>query len=289
MKNNFSLKIADINFLIKSRIYSSKLQLEKNFHSFINESVKSDYHTIINWQGIISTPEPEGRLIYNPGSLWKVYRRKNMYNISIYYNNPEPVCVLKTDNKWNNILIKEKISNGRKFKSIINTGAGELIFRTKILLKKGIVIHSSCIDDNERGFLIAGHSGEGKSTICKYWKNVKGSEIINEDRTAVRIKNKRAVCFGIPWGGTIRTQKNHNVELRAIFLIKQSKFNRIKRLNTTESMPLILARTFLPYWDKYLIVKAFNTLKFIVLNIPVYELHCRLEPEKVIKLVRSVL
>ena len=181
----------------------------------------------------------------------------------------------------------ENISS-EKMNSSINYGTLELIVRARIQLKKGMLFHSSGIDDNGKGIVITGHSGEGKSTQSHYWNGLPGALIMNEDRVAVRETNERYICYGTPWGGTANIAINHKVPLSALILIEKSQTNKIEKLSPSEALPLLMVRSFFPYWDEKLVKLAISNLNSLVSKVPVYRLHCYPGPE-VVELVRSVI
>ena len=178
--------------------------------------------------------------------------------------------------------------SGVNWQSLLNVGAGELLLRTKILLTDGLVFHASGIDDNGRGIVIVGHSGEGKSTQANFWNQVPGALVINEDRIAVRSSESSAMCYGTPWGGTANITHNHSAPLSVLILLEHAQENDIMRLSPSAAAPLLLARALLPYWDGALMQRAMANLNALLERVPVYLLRCRPEPA-VVSLVRSVL
>ena len=128
----------------------------------------------------------------------------------------------------------------------------------------------------------------GKSTQLGLWNHVPGVTAMNDDRIAVRPNANDAICYGTPWGGTAEIASNHQAPLSALILLEQASENKIQRLSPSTAAPLLLARAFLPYWDRSLMQRAFENLNVLLAHVPVYLLRCRPEPA-VVSLVRSVL
>jgi hypothetical protein len=162
------------------------------------------------------------------------------------------------------------------------------VFRTRILFAGGFVIHASGLDDNGRGILFTGYSGAGKSTQAALWSQFPGVVVMNDDRVAVRVEGDGAAVYGTPWAGEMNSPRNHNAPLSAVFILEQAPENSILRLPNEASAPVLLARSFLPYWDLALMGRALQILDALLDRVPVYLLRCRPEPS-VIPLVRSVL
>jgi hypothetical protein len=92
----------------------------------------------------------------------------------------------------------------------------------------------------------------------------------------------------MPWGGKARIVRDHHVPLSALILLEQAPENTIRRLSPGAAAPLLLARAFLPHWDRALMHRAMSNLDAVLARVPVYRLRCRPEPQAV-SLVRSVL
>lgn len=246
--------------------------------------------TVIRWcEG--QPAAPTGDPIFDPGGIWRMYRQDggSSFNARIEYPGPESGCraSLVANSEWTDLVLTEQRS-GESWRSLLQLGAGELIVRTRILFHRGIVFHAGAVDDNGRGLVFVGHSEAGKSTQVCLWSSLPGVCAMNDDRVAVRLDGARSWAYGLPWGGTAEIARSHRAPLSAIFVLEQSTENSVRRLPSRSSIPLLLPRSFLPYWDKDLMSLAIQTVSSLVEAVPVYLLRCR--PDlSVVPVVRSVL
>jgi hypothetical protein len=289
--HNFSIHIAGVAIDIESPLSPGELGLENRFGTFHHSQEEPDLRSALRWEESASLPVPEGKVIYDPGSIWRMYRTGEGYCAEIGYpreDAQEPARGLLWANAvWGDLALREK-RTGAAWQSLLNIGAGELAFRTRILFADGLVFHAAGIDDNGRGIVFVGHSGAGKSTQLGLWEDLPGVTAMNDDRIAVRSTPKGVACYGTPWGGSRDIARNHRAPLAAIVLLEQAAENEIQRLPAAMAASLLMARTFLPYWDQGLMVRAMNNLNEILKRAPVYRLRCRPEAA-VVPLVRSVL
>ena len=285
------ITIADILIEVKSPISAIKLGIGNRLSSFLCMLKNPIAHVSITWHESEDTPAPKGELVYDPGSILKMYRLGSEFYAAICYpsgnETTKEQAVLHANSTWDNLILTEQ-PTGATWQSLINIGASELLLRTKIILMDGLVFHASGIDDNGRGVVFVGHSGAGKSTQVGLWNQLTGVIVMNDDRIAVRVKTNSAICYATPWGGTANIAHNHQAPLSALILLEQAKKNKIQQLAPSIAAPLLLARTFLPYWDCAFMQRALTNMNKLLACIPVYLLQCRPEPE-VISLVRSVL
>ena len=288
---SFFINIAGILIEVQSPLSILELGIAEKFGSFLGVPDNPLAQVSLQWQKSNSTPTPCGKLIYDPGSIWKMYRDGEQFYAAMTYadddSKPQTHSVLRADATWDDLTLIEQ-RTGPQWKSLLNVGAGELLFRTKILLTDGVVFHASGLDDNGRGIVFVGHSGAGKSTQLDFWSADPGVVAMNDDRIAVRSNANGAMCYGTPWGGTSDIARNHAAPLSALVLLEQAPQNDILQISPAAAASLLVPRMFLPYWDQALMQRALANLNTILTRVPVYHLRCRPEPA-VIELVRSVL
>ncbi len=261
--------------------------------SFVVEDGRRDPDVHLVWRDGDPTEIALGELLYYPGAIWRMHRSADHsgYVIVVAYSDDGHVTpkasVLETDPGWSRMRLTERAS-GPPWSSLLNLGVGELIVRTRVILDGGLVFHAAAVDDSGRGILMVGHSGAGKSTQSLIWQQVPGATVLSDDRIAVRVEPDRVAAYGTPWGGTADIARNGSVALRTILVLEQSPVNEVIRLSPVQAMPLLLVRSFLPYWDGSLMATAAETVERILQRVPVYVFRCRPD-ESVIEVVRGIL
>jgi len=288
---SFRISIADILIEVQSSLSAVDLGIVDRFATFLDPPDNPLTQVSLHWQESQSVPNPVGKLIYDPGSIWKMYfDGEQFYAAMTYADNddmPQTQSVLRANPTWDNLTLIEQ-RTGPQWQSLLNLGAGELLLRSKILLTDGMIFHASGLDDHGRGILFVGHSGAGKSTQLDFWNTEPGVVAMNDDRIAVRAIANGAICYGTPWGGTSNIACNHAAPLSALVLLEQAPHNDIQQISSAAAASLLVPRMFLPYWDQALMQRALANLDTLLSRVPVYRLRCRPEPAA-IELVRSVL
>jgi hypothetical protein len=283
--------IADILVELSSPLSAAELGIEGRLGPFLGPTEDPLARVALRWEGSDGAPVPHGELIYDPGSIWKMYRAGDEYDAVLAYPREGRTAraqgVLRANPAWDDLTLTEQ-RTGAHWQSLLNVGAGELILRTAVLFTDGLVFHSSALDDNGKGIVFTGHAGAGKSTQVGLWSDESGVIAMNDDRVVVRADGSGAMCFGTPWGGTAAVARNHAAPLAALVVLEQAPRNEIQPLAPSVAAPLLMSRAFLPYWDAALMRRATANLNGILARVPAYCLRCR--PERaVIPLVRSIL
>ena len=292
-RHKIPIRIANILIELTSPLSAAELGIEGRLGPFraAGSPEQPLARVALRWEESTHPPAPRGDLIYDPGSIWKMYREGPDYYAALTYQSEgqaaQAQSLLRANPAWNDLTLTEQ-RTGPAWQSLLNIGAGELILRTTILFTGGLVFHASALDDNGQGIVFIGHSGAGKSTQVDLWIQESGVIAMNDDRIAVRVEAGGPMCYGTPWGGTADIARNHAAPLAALIVLEQAPENAIQPLAPAAAAPLLAARAFLPYWDPALMQRALSNLNAILARVPIYRLRCR--PERaVIPLVRSVL
>lgn len=138
-----------------------------------------------------------------------------------------------------------------------------------------LLIHSSVIRKDGKGYLFLGKSGTGKSTHTRLWlKHIPESDLMNDDNPIVRYIDGKTNVYGSPWSGKTPCYRNIVAEAGAFVQLEQKKKNEIKRENILQSFADILSSVSIMKWDKRIYNEICNTISNILGVTPVYHLGC---------------
>ncbi len=165
-------------------------------------------------------------------------------------------------------------------KTVLNGIAAEHL----IAQAHGFVFHASFIAHNGRGILFTAPSETGKSTQAELWKRLRSAEIVNGDRSAVRIVEEGAIACGIPFAGSSQICKNETLPLAAIVYLKQAPQTSIRRLRGGEAFRRIWEGCSINVWDRSDVECVSATVEQVVQQVPIFELSCTPDESAVIAL-----
>ena len=161
----------------------------------------------------------------------------------------------------------------------------QIILARAVAMRKGCYLHSGGIKLNGRGYLFAGHSEAGKSTIVTLMKQT--GKILCDDRMIVRNWRDRFKIYGT-WGhGDVPEVSPESAPLSAIFFLKKALYNRILQIdNRIEIVKQLLAFLVKPFvtvdwWEKML-----QMTENMIHEIPCYELYFD-KSQKVVELLKN--
>ena len=137
-----------------------------------------------------------------------------------------------------------------------------------------IMLHASFACWNGDGILFSAPCGTGKSTQAELWRRHLGAEIINGDRTAIRLINGEWIAYGIPYAGTSQIYKNKNAPIKAIVLLSKGPHNSIRALSPMQALRRVLPEVSIKRTDKSSVNGTMDLLLKLLVDVPVYALDC---------------
>jgi hypothetical protein len=127
----------------------------------------------------------------------------------------------------------------------------ELALMHRLALGHGIEVHAlGLADDDGSGYLFLGHSGAGKSTTARLWKQQSGVRLLSDDRIILRKQDDNIVMYGTPWHGDAGVASPESAPLTAIFLLEQAPVDELLPLSQTKATAELFARAFVPHYLK---------------------------------------
>jgi hypothetical protein len=225
--------------------------------------------------------KPEGNLLIDNAAKW-VCIPGEYYNTSIYISNQytgEVLCRADANQDWSKAEVT--YLDNQMAKLGVAGFLYEILFRNRILFKRGLVLHASAISWEGQGLAFTAPSGTGKSTQARLWAKHMGALILNDDRPALRIIKNITYVYGTPWSGKKKLYHNASAPLTALVLLEQAAENQIIRLQVPTAVSKIMPRCFLPYYDQEIMAMCLNNLGEMLARTPVYLLKCRPDKESV--------
>ena len=130
--------------------------------------------------------------------------------------------------------------------------------------------HACGIDDEGRGYLFAGNSTHGKTTMARQWKGQ--ATVLNDDRIVIREREGQYWIYGTPWHGELDQVAPHGVPLEKIFFLNHGAENTASQVAGVTAASKLLARAFPPLWDEAGMEFTLGFCDDLVASVPCYEL-----------------
>ena len=138
-----------------------------------------------------------------------------------------------------------------------------------------VLIHSSVIRCDGKGYLMTAPSGTGKSTHTHLWyTTIPGCDLMNDDNPIVRIIDNKPFVFGSPWSGKTPCYRNIQAPIGGIVRIKQRPENTIRRLGAVEAFTTLLPACSNMKWDARIYNGICDSITKFIQTCGIWELGC---------------
>lgn len=215
-----------------------------------------------------------------PSASFEVYRQDNgAYQILVLEDGKIPCAFIQSDSEYRNFSIATRGSRQDMAFGLENSLM--VIYTLCTASHETLLVHSSVVENNRKGYMFLGVSGQGKSTHSDMWVNhIPGSTLINDDNPVIRIAaDGTPIVYGSPWSGKRPIYKNVHYPIGGFASIEQEKENRIHKESIPVAFGILLSSCSTMKFDKDIHIKICGTVSKVLERVPVHTLYCRPDKE----------
>jgi hypothetical protein len=291
MPASLNIRIADINFSVRSQHSANMDDLPDVYRSFVGE-------TQDRMDGSRVVVDLELNNLPDIGKMIKIFDTDDSW--SLYLDEDEYVMLLNPSGLDRKIVWAARFSRDVRRISIY---CSELLLRStegavrllnpfrypmdQILVmyalaqRDGALIHAAGLNLHGRGYIFPGKSGAGKSTLSRLFLGRDNIGMLSDDRVVARKITGLFEVFGTPWAGDAGIAENKNFPLSGMFFIHHANENIIKEIAGKKAIERLMPVTSIPWYDEKTMSGILSFCEDLVLNIPAYDLHFRPDKEVV--------
>ena len=285
---HFRIDVASIVFSIASSQNKLNYQMEESYYQFLSTE-QPEIFIDVNYDGLNKFSLQKNRKIFDSEGPWSLYRINGKHAIvcgdSVSGSLPSRVALFDDDIQYVEINSEtERLPNGL-LPDPLQYPLAEVLMICLLAQGRGILVHACGIDDGGYGYLFAGNSTHGKTTMAKLWKDQ--SIILNDDRIVIRKRDGQFWMYGTPWHGEYTGVSPQGVPVEKIFFLRHSESHGIEKINGAGAASMVLARSFPPLWDSKCMKFTIDFCSQLISAVPCYRLNFKPD-ESVIDFIRCV-
>jgi hypothetical protein len=282
------LRIADVIIGLESGADGPAAAVDGAASAFLVADGAPDIHVRSVW-GEIDRPAG-GRLVFDSGGVWKLHDHDGRFVYSFYSplfgSRPYRTAIFDRGYRRGVVTMDRGSFAGRAAASPLEYPLDELMVINRLAFDGGVELHGcGVVDRDGAGYLFAGQSGAGKSTIARLWHRA-GATVVSDDRVVVRTAAGRLVMHGTPWHGDGEFAEPVSADLTRIFLLRQAPATRVVELGDAAATALLFACAFPVFHSADALDRTVALLATIVETVPVDALEFTPTPDA-IRLIRS--
>ena len=221
------------------------------------------------------------------GRSWSLYRDGSGYLIALAARAPDvpPAWVARIDSSYtrgtvfcDELLVRREGNVCSLVNPVLNR-LDQLLLMYLLASRRGALIHSAGAVMAGNGFVFAGRSGAGKSTIARQLQSAGKMPLLSDDRVVVRDVNGAYSAFGTPWAGDAKIALNCSAPLKGVLFLRHGPENRIRRVSPRDAFETLLPMVAVPWYDPKAIEEITSFCESLTRDVPVYDLYFVPAPE----------
>ncbi|HSZ82653.1 MAG TPA: hypothetical protein VLA14_10235 [Polyangia bacterium] len=194
-------------------------------------------------------------LVFDSGKgLWRLYRAADRFEI--VFTSPAlgaaPYQVASFSEDWREgrVTLRRGPFEARLPIYPLHYPLDEVFMVHLLAQGLGVEIHGAgVVTADGRGFLFAGQSGAGKTTLSRLWQREPGVTVLSDERVILRGHADGVWMYGTPWHGDGHIATPGRARLERIFLIRHGAANELHDLPATAALMQLFACGFTPFHD----------------------------------------
>lgn len=251
-RHQILLDIADTRLALEADRRMDRIQMGGAYEEFINDG-PPDLKL-----RVLSSPMPAlfltaESLVFDVRDRWGFYRTDEQ-NILVQRHSTssslaDRLMIIDREFAHGDIYIRGPFSPNSPvtLPNPLEYPLGQVLIVCLLARGRGVMVHACGIDDHGRGFLFAGNSGHGKSTIARLWHGE--ARVLNDDRIVVRERDGQFWMYATPWHGDYAAVSSEPVPLAAAFVLGRGSDHQVVPVSRLQASTRLLTRLFPPLWD----------------------------------------
>ncbi len=269
------LAIADISISITSVAPDMKIHPGAEMSRFRVPRLKADVNLEASWQNL--TAECGWDRIFDSGGSWKLFAEDGCYLYQCFAATlgPVPYAIARFNRDFNfgEVYLHRPHFDPGQAVYPLQYPLDELMMLHILSRGSGVEIHAcGLVDISGNGYVFAGQSGAGKTTMARLWERERGVTILSDDRIILRRTDGHYWMYGTPWHGEAEFAQPQRALLKKVFLLRHGSENAIVRKTGAEAAAHLFSCTFPTFYDRGGLEFTLGFYEELIKNIPCYEL-----------------
>lgn len=245
--NEVCIRIADITLGVFSADPSLEIRLDGDMQRFCIPAVSPDLSLEARWRTL--DDNCSGQKVFDSGGAWQLYLKDNAYwfhcTAPAFGSIPYKTARLSRDFSSGQVFLHRPFFETHEAVYPLQYPLDELLVLNLLSRGRGVEVHAcGVVDTNGDGYLFAGHSGAGKTTMARLWEREQGVTILSDDRVILRQEEEQTWMYGTPWHGEAGLASASRAPLSQIFFIRHGRKNALQPKTGAEAAALLFSCSF---------------------------------------------
>lgn len=218
-----------------------------------------------------------GEKVFDSGGVWRLYREKDTYRFhclaAAFGDVPYKIACITRDFSRGEVYLQRSFYEARRSIYPLEYPLDELFILNLLARGRGVEVHAcGIIDITGEGYLFAGQSGYGKTTMARLWEQEPGTVILSDDRIILRREKGQIWMHGTPWHGEAKMACASKAPLTGIYFIRHGRKNSLRSISGVEAAARLFSCSFPVFYDPGGLEFTLDFLGGVARDIPCSEL-----------------
>lgn len=223
-------------------------------------------------------PLAGGAVRFDSGGLWQLYddgsRLTWVFTSPKFGSAPYKVAVFDHDFTSGDVHLNASCFDTATPVYPLEYPLDELIVTNWLAHGRGVEIHGcGVVDSDGKGYLFAGHSGAGKTTIASLWFQQPGVTVLSDDRIILRREHDEIWMYGTPWHGDEPLAASARARVTRGFFLNHGTRNVVTSMTPSRVTGNLMVRCFPPFHSRKGLDFTLSLLHDISALVPFADLH----------------
>ena len=258
-----------------SREPDLRLELRGPHTRFVDIARTPDITVQVTWESLpYATPAQK---LFDSGGVWQLYEDGHLLAFHLtspkFGTSPYARATFTSDFASGVVYIRRDCVDSSRPLYPLEYPLDELLITNWLALGSGVEVHACAVVDRDgSGYLLAGYSGAGKTTMARLWCEEQGVSVLSDDRVILRKIGDQFWMFGTPWHGDEPLASPMKAALRGVFLLRHASENQATPVAGASAVTQVFTRTFPPFFSASAIQFTLDFLSDMTSSVPVFDL-----------------
>lgn len=267
-------RIADITVVAITTEPDLRLRAEGARNEFPSDGQNPDVTLRVAWSDLSKVGG--GEKLFDAGGLWQLYRvngsRVFRFFSEAFGRCPYKVARFDPDFTAGEVYLHRSVFRSGSHVDPLEYPLDELLIGNLLARGRGSEVHAcGVVGPSGKGYLFAGQSGAGKTTLAKLFQRVEGVKVLSDDRIILRSLGGRLWMYGTPWHGEAGLSSPDRAPLVHVFFLQHGHENGLVPQRRAAALERLFACSFPPFYNPEALEFTLGFLERVVRAVPCSE------------------
>ena len=275
------LQVAGVALSIYSDDLRWNFESDSNYRSFRVGAPDVDIQVNVHWhhpaardlgEAVFAARDVPGRfppnwcLYRNDAGMWSL-----QVNAAAYPVFRRRLAVFEPDFRRGNVYVELTRRDLNAYPYPLSAPLDRVLFVNIVAQGLGLMLHACGIVRNGKGYIFAGPSNAGKTTLSRLWANASEATILGDECLILRKQGGHFWIHGTPWVGEAHLFSPLGAPVEGVFFIRHCQYNSLEPIPPNRAAELLLSQSILTPYDPIAVGSGLDLCLDFVSQIPAYD------------------